>query len=421
MKKPPPARHITAYMHDERRVRKGVLPVLSGDIVIRRNEISTWSLTVNGNSTMGQRFQPGWRVSIWDTTPGLEPVQLIAGAATAIEDELSGGVRTVTISGTDDYIWLDQGIMLAAPELLFPENGTNTSATTGGYYVSGPNKIQPGGLILSLLDDQLVNAHQSHLQSRSGLMKVEYPEFGKDLGPTTMTGFTWGDLYKTLAESVDRVFAESGWDGTIDIRYVDETRITIFTTRSPTDLSRRVRLSMHNGGVKGFKITEEAPTVTQVYGIIPRLGESWPKTYPSFTSEVDDDIWGVGATAAIDVDDGGDDDGPSSWYAEGNVKERLEETAKELSGKTAKASIEVDVEDTPHLSFPRRFGLGDIITVDLEDAQFTDQVQRVDLSWGTDGVRANLQVGPELTESSTSLAPTIRDIKRKLRRTFVRG
>src|SRR5699024_9631978 len=48
VKKPPPARHITAYMYDERRVRKGVLPVLSGDIVIRRNEVSTFSLTVHG-------------------------------------------------------------------------------------------------------------------------------------------------------------------------------------------------------------------------------------------------------------------------------------------------------------------------------------------------------------------------------------
>ena len=53
MKKPPPARHITAYSITPGRIRKGVLPVLSGDIVIRRNEISTWSLTINGNSTIG--------------------------------------------------------------------------------------------------------------------------------------------------------------------------------------------------------------------------------------------------------------------------------------------------------------------------------------------------------------------------------
>ena len=55
-------------------------------------------------------------------------------------------------------------------------------------------------------------------------------------------------------------------------RQVDETRKTIFTTKSPTDLSRRVRLSMHNGGVDGFKITEEAPTIARLHGIIPRLG-----------------------------------------------------------------------------------------------------------------------------------------------------
>ena len=131
----------------------------------------------------------------------------------------------------------------------------------------------------------------------------------------------------------------------------------------------------------------------------------------------------MGATSAIDVDHGpyGEEYNLNDWYREGDVEERRAETAKELEGKGAKASIEVSVQDTAYLSFPRRFGLGDIITVDLEDAQFTDQVQRVNLSWGTDGVRAKLQVGPELTESSTSLAPTIREIKRKLRRTFVRG
>ena len=371
---------------------------------------------------MGQRFQPGWRVSIWDTTPGLEPVQLIAGAATAIEDELSGGVRTVTISGVDDYIWIDQGVMLSASGLAFPEGGTGVMPTTGGYYGGGPHRDRPGGLILSLIEDQIVNAHSSHHQSRDSA-DVEYPSYLANMGEASVRDFLWGDIYKPLTEAVDMVFVESGWDGTIKARQVDETRKTIFTTKSPTDLSRRVRLSMHNGGVDGFKITEEAPTITQVYGIIPRLGELWPGTYPSFTSEVDDDIWGVGATSAIDVDHGpyGEEYNLNDWYREGDVEERRAETAKELEGKGAKASIEVSVQDTAYLSFPRRFGLGDIITVDLEDAQFTDQVQRVDLSWGTDGVRAKLQVGPELTESSTSLAPTIREIKRKLRRTFVRG
>ena len=79
---------------------------------------------VNGNSKLGQRFDRGDRVSIWDTTPGLEPVQLIAGAATYIEDEFSGGVRTMTISGVDDYDLARPGGYVPDPKEITPSGGS---------------------------------------------------------------------------------------------------------------------------------------------------------------------------------------------------------------------------------------------------------------------------------------------------------
>ena len=431
MKKKNPSRRITVYFYSRTHMPLGILPVLSGDIVIRRNEVSTWSIVVNGNSKFGQRFDRGDRVSIWDTTPGLEPVQLIAGAATYIEDELSGGVRTMTISGVDDMIWLDQGIMLPYPEKPTPTNGSNVSPTTGGYYNTGPHGNRPGGMILSLLDDQLAHAHEDHHQSRKNDMIVEYPPYLADMGDASLKEYSWGDLYKPLSEAVAGVFEASGWNGTIITSQTGgpDGRDAVFTTRSPRDYSRAVRLSMHNGAVDGFKIVEEAPELSQVYGIIPRLGEMWPMSRQLFTRSRNYSWWAFKTASAIDIEHGpdGDEHDIDDWYLddyykyEDEYKKRIADIDKELEGKGPKSSIEVSVQDTPYLSFPRRFGIGDIITVDLDDAQFTEQLQRVDMSWGTSGVRAKLQLGPELVEESNNVYPTIRDIKRKLRRTFIRS
>ena len=174
-----------------------------------------------------------------------------------------------------------------------------------------------------------------------------------------------------------------GTERSSPVRQVDSTVEIGLHYSFSAGLSRAVRLSMHNGAVDGFKIVEEAPELSQVYGIIPRLGELLPMSTRRSRRSRRYSWGGVERHQPSISNHGpdGDEHGIDDWYLDGtrtSTRGASPILAKELEGKGRSHPSRSTVQDTAYLSFPRRFGLGDIITVDLDDAQFTEQLQRVD-------------------------------------------
>src|SRR5690625_746186 len=123
-----PVTEMKAVLYTPDYVKLGVLPVLSGTVVLRRNEVSSFTLDVNGNHDGWKRFRKGQRVVIWEGDR-----QILAGPVTGVSKSYSAGVREVTLSGSSDMVWLAQRITYPNPA-LHPE-----SQTTDAYYKRSGN------------------------------------------------------------------------------------------------------------------------------------------------------------------------------------------------------------------------------------------------------------------------------------------
>ncbi|WP_141395057.1 hypothetical protein, partial [Acinetobacter baumannii] len=90
--------------------RRGILPTLSGKAVLRLNDVSTFSLDVDGDDYLSSRFEKGWRVVIQD-----EGLQLVAGQPNHMGRDSKSGAQDLVLSGSDDMLWLKNMITLPNP------------------------------------------------------------------------------------------------------------------------------------------------------------------------------------------------------------------------------------------------------------------------------------------------------------------
>ena len=356
--------------------RRGILPILGGTAVLRNNDISTFSLEVNGGDLLSSRFEKGWRIVIED-----EGQQLCAGTPSTLGRSSSDGAQTLDLSGSDDMVWLRDMITLPNPSAAADRQDQDA------YY-----KASGGGapLIYDLVR-RLVGQNARAEFKRPLIVENPAVLSGKTLSLNTR--------FKTVLEEVQSLAQQSS--SVVSLRQDDVAKSTVMSIGKGRDLSRVIRMTEINGGIGGWDLSEEAPTVTSV--LVAGQGEGTARTLKLVDGNSNE--WGF---RGLQFQDRRDTDAADELILAG------EET---LDEGRAKASISVEINETPNKRFGRDFGLGDTITVQLASGVLvTDVVQTAEISWGSTGREVKLTIGPVAEEQDAPRwVPLVKSLQAQIR------
>ena len=361
---------LKAVLYRPDYVKVGILPVLSGTAVVRRNEVGDFVLEVNGNHQGWQRFRKGHRVVLLDDSQ-----QIMAGAITEAHKSFTAGVRTITLKGKSDMVWL-------ARRVTFPDPAVAADSQTASAYYKRSGNAE------TLIRDMVrLNVGPDARAERRETLTMD-PN-GNRGGQVALNS-----RFKNVLEEAHAL----GLVGDVTFETRQELGTSAFGFRDQRDLTRHIRLSPANGGVTAYELGETAPEVTDV--IVAGQGEGTARTIKVREGNAND--WGV---KAEEFRDRRDTDDENELDQAGD--ERLAEGAEA-------ASVSLEIGDTDRYRFATNFHLGDRITVNLgDDGVIQDLVQSAEIDWSEDGRRVKLQVGPTLDEED---APRWKQAFDRLRR-----
>lgn len=350
---------LTVQVFDENLRRRGVLPVTAASAVLRHNDVSTFDITVNGDSPLAARLTRGSHVALYDGGQ-----QVTAGQIHARTTDMASGVTDVTINGQSYDRYLSDTISMPTP-----------SREPDKQNIDGWWKLKASSEQI-ICDLVRLNVGQGALASRRRPLQVAASQ-GRGKTRSIETRF------KVILEEIQKYAKLDG----LSFRTWLDTSVTPaqprFEVHKGRDLSRAVRLSQINGALTAYTLSETAPTVTSV--LIAGQGEG-AERYLVVKSGNEND-WGVKCLQFGDRRDT-------------NEPDELDQAALEkLDDGQEQASISLTATDLPTKRFGTHYGLGDTITVELADgARITDVVQSADITWGESGREVKLQVGPVADE-----------------------
>lgn len=347
---------MKAFMYTSDYQRRGILPTLGGSVVLRNNDVSTFSLDVDGGDPLSSRFERGWRVVIED-----EGIQYLPGTVNKIGRSSKTGVQDLTLSGADDMAWLRGMITLPSPG-----NAADNQGQDAYYKAKGTAQQLITDLVRTHIGQDARSDFRRHLH-------VNAPVGGGEQ-------VAINSRFKTLLEEVETLAR-----GQLNVRMSqdDDSQQTVMNVAAGRDLARAVRLTEINGGLTDWDMSEEAPTVTSV--LVAGQGEGEARTLKLVQGNEND--WGF---QALQFQDRRDTDETDQLIQAG--EETLEEGRE-------KSTISMEIGETATTKFGEDFWLGDTITVQLADgAVVTDIVQSAQVDWSAKGRTVKLAIGPVLDE-----------------------
>ena len=321
---------------------------------LRHNAISAWTLTGHPASAVGY-IDKGWGIALFvRNTEGSAWQLALAGDADTIERQRDDkGIETVTVVGRCDRAIIDAAIAYPDPDHIWTAQTTDYDVRTG----------DAGTVCTAYLAANLARAeHASRLLTPGGIAG------GSVTGRARFDNLA--ELVFGLAEA-GGIGIVSNWtnDGSI---YLEPAVLA--------DLRHYVRFSDSLGTLSSYTLTQRRPDVTA--SLVAGSGE------------------GV-ARVLVEVGD------PSAAAAWGRRVERLRDRrdtadvgkleasgAEELAGNGDRSSLTAVVLDTEQQRWPRDYGLGCLVTVEVGAEQFIERVRQIELSLTSDGDLVVATVGP---------------------------
>lgn len=371
---------MKVYMRNPALQFRGILPALAGKLVVRKNDVSTWSLTVNGNAKQWERFAEGWGVRI------SEDDFVLSGPATSIEENTAADNRTktVTISGVSDATVLQDSLIIPNP--------SNPLAQTNVWTASGKAET----VIRKLVNEQI--GPSAPADYKIPFLRLEADGLrGKNVSVSErFTNLL--DVAQAQAAAGDLLF---------DIAQDGELAFLKF--RTTRDHTKTIRLTRRNGAVKNYELTRSAPTATEV--IVGGVGTGATRKLWREPGTVGD--WNRRITRFVD----------KQSTADSNELKQAAQT--ELEDKAQTSSVTFEATDIPRKRFGKDFHIGDKITVELDGGKVQDVLQVAEVSWDAKARDVKLQVGPvadetKLNKASGELVALVKALRKQIRETQTR-
>lgn len=357
---------LLCHRFDQSLNRVGMVPVLGGTAVLRRNAVSTFTLDVDGDNPL-TTYAPGDHLMVVE-----DGVQVVAGRI--LSDEVNG-----TSTGTDVALTCTEHMGYLTDRITLPTpNRAVDQQDIDGYYTA---KGTAEALICDLVR---LNVGQGALAAWKLPITVDASQ-GR--GGTTSVN----TRFKTVLEEVQTL---ANVAGLTVYTWMDKNKIRFSVTKG-RDLSRAVRLSQANGALGSYTLTRTAPATTSV--LVAGQGQGAARYLKLVSGNTND--WGQSVLAFQDRRDTNDSD------------ELIKAGKDTLADNAEGASISTEIVETPALRFGRDYQLGDTITVQLANGvTITDTVQQAEITWDENGRTVKLTVGQ--TPDDDNQDPVVAEVRR---------
>jgi hypothetical protein len=319
-------------------------------LVLRYRDVSSWQLTAPVSSNARALATAGNGVIV-----RRNGVTLLSGPVTSYTEqwgESDPGDGTLVITGRDDLIDLARN--LAEPDPLVA--GTPTQANDK---ITGAAET----VIRSYVDRNIGTA------ARAGRTRHVMGQTANLAQGSVVTGNARYDNLLDLAVALATA-------GGIGFRAIQDAGgiAPLFDVYVPVDRSASVVFSKTGGSLSAYSYTLSAPTATRA--LVAGQGEGILRTLVEVTSSTLEEDWDAVARVFVDRRDTDNADG-----------ELTQEGAAAIIDGGATAGLSVTPIDLPGQTFGVHYGLGDIVSVDIDSStRITDVLASVKITASADAV-----------------------------------
>ncbi|MER6382098.1 siphovirus ReqiPepy6 Gp37-like family protein [Streptomyces sp. NPDC001118] len=384
---------------------------ISLDLVVRYCQQGSWQILVEAGTPQADILQKGGGVAIYQDGVDL-PV--LTGQIETFQHYWTNAQHT---SLGSLYFGGKCDNKLAYNRLAFPDPTKPATqqwqAADSGRKVSGP----AGHLIWSELNQALGPGALANRQVGGVVV-------GNDvtLGKAISDNLQWDVIGTKLESWIDTT--------TTGYRFVWDPNTKVINLRlfTPRDLSRQVRFSKELGNLREFTWSLTAPTVTRV--IVACQGTGKNRYMYQQIDSASEAEWGLQIEQFLDRRDLPIKADPTTGQpikADLSVTDDQFNTAKQavldaateaLTQGAKSGNFQIYPIDTPHIQFGRDYFVGDIVTVAVDGAEYTDIVREVSITVDQGGQTQTVSpsIGDQGSGNPLNLYKTVFDMREKLRR-----
>jgi hypothetical protein len=312
------------------------------EMPLRFNRTSTWLLELDASSPA---------VPLLGKTDGLiverDGVTLLSGPVTSRQRASKAESQTVTVSGVDDTVWLQRRLALPVPggppyTAVAYDDKSGAAETVLKYFVD--RNLGPGATAARRLPRLTIPADLARGTTVRG--RGRFHSLIELLQPLALAG------------------------GDIGFRIVQVGQALEFQVYEPADRTATAIFSEQLGNLAGFTYQESAPPADYVY--IGGQGEGTAREFVEGGTQANIDLYGriEAFKDRRDVD---------------TVATLEQARAEALAESQPPTSLSINPIDTDAVSFGVEYGLGDRVTVVVDDEVIRDVVREVVLRLTPDG------------------------------------
>lgn len=373
---------LTLYLRDPLRQRVGQIDDFETlTLNPKWNDVGKWVVKMDRRAPLAAYLMtPGYGIEAVRPDGTVMSGMLLNRSAVRTKDD-----NTIEVHGVDDLIWLKYS-------LAHPEPGSSVPPYSTNEY-----DVRTAQASSVLIDYVSVNRGPTALVPRRvpGLTMAANPAIG-----TTVTGRArWQVLLTFLQE-----LAVSGGD--IGFEITQSGTNLVFSVYQGTDRTASVKFSEENGTLAAFDYSADAPEATYVY------------------------CGGGGEGTARTVQEGQDSDAVATWGRFEMFRDRRDTTdvteltqtiLEELAQTGEKVGLSITPIDVAGQTYGTHYGLGDRVTVVIDDVVIQEVIREVTLSYTPDGPQIIKPVigtvaRPTITSLFASVARAALDKVRNLER-----
>jgi hypothetical protein len=278
-----------------------------------------------------------------------------------LEQTTENNLGIWVIEGTDDSVVLSE-------RLAYPDPGQDdvTQQLTAYDTRTGPSET----VIKGYIQDNISSASGTARAISNLLVEADQ---GRGLSITGRARFiALQELFYPLAQT-----------GAVGYQVVQKGTDVEFQVYEPKDLTASIRMDVDNGKLTRTEYSYISPQATRA--IVGGSGESIDRLFYEGTSLESlnaESIWG--RRIEIFLDDRGTD-----------VLSDLDQKAQELLVDTGKTIVNLAVtpSDDVNMRYGYDWGLGDLVTVVINDVEASSVVNEIGIAIGSDGVRIGATLG----------------------------
>lgn len=379
------------------------------DFVVRFNDTGTWQLLIKDGTPQAQLLDRGGGVVIWQDGVS-KPV--LTGQIESFQKywtvEQHTGPGSIYVGGKCDNKLAFQRVAFPDPskpvaqQYTAPESRTVKRKMGDAIWYELSTSLGPG----AVADRQI-----------AGLSLGTSP----GIGPTINDNLRYDSIGSKIGEWTDT--KEVGYR----LVYNPDTELIELDIYKPQDRSKEIRFSRDLGNLREIIYTLTAPTVTRA--IVACQGEGSERYVYQKIDEAAEAEWGISIETFVDRRDLPLKTGANGQPIKANsqVTDEDFETAKAAVIEAADTALkegegngnfQIYPIDTPQLAFGRDYFVGDIVTVSMDDTEYSDIVREVAITVEDGG--AVHSVAPKIGEQGSgeplNLYKTVFEMREKLRK-----